>query len=381
MNKEIITPAEIKDTIVDIINDHILVCDTDGQIVFSNRSMQAHLGYTSKELLEKKFTDLVAEVELQKVKDYLTATSKKYCKPEAFLLKGKRKMVKLHLKCLKKGNFLYILGNEKYVEYEKLKKRMDREIANAIKIHRRSLPDSLPNTDGISFASLYVPAAELGGDLFDVFKVDNGLLDDFFEQYVCFVADVSGHGLDSAMLSIFVKDTIKSYFKLKHIPGQVLSPQEIMNFLVEQYTKEMFPDDFLVCIFLVVFDLKMKELTYCSAGFQIPPLLIGEGKNLIKLKEGGLPISTGFDAELLQYENHCIKLSPRMTLLITSDGMPEQICDGVMYHPRLEKVFAEIYQENPNDIIQKIQEDFVDFLKYHPVNDDITLLVAQMGEE
>ncbi|MFZ7104145.1 MAG: SpoIIE family protein phosphatase [Peptococcaceae bacterium] len=379
MNEEPDT-LEINMTIADIVDDHILVCDAEGKIIFSNKSLQAHLGYTATELKQKKFLDMVADISFNKAKSFIAAVGEVHSKTEDFLLNGKHGIVKLHLKFVRRDELIYIFGNEKYIEYEALKKKLDREIANAIKIHRRTLPDSLPKADSISFASLYIPAEELGGDLYDVFKVDNGLLDDFFEQYVCFVADVSGHGLDSAMLSIFVKDTIKSYFKLKHIPGQVLSPQEIMHFFVEQYMKEMFPDDYLVCIFLVVFDLKTKELTYCSAGFQIPPLLVSDKTGIMELDCGGLPVSTGLDIKFLQYENHSIQLSPGMTLLATSDGMPEQISGGEMYYARLRKLFSEIYNETPHNIIQGVEGDFKDFLKYHQINDDITLVVVQIGD-
>lgn len=258
---------EISKTIADIIEDHILVCDLDGEIIFSNHGMQSNLSYAEAELRQKNLFDMISDTNIDKVQSFIKSVSEKSSGWEEFLFNGKHDLIKLHIKMLRKKNLLYIYGNEKYLEYEKIRKRVDLEVANAIKIHKRFLPDHLPNTENISFDSLYIPAQGLGGDLFDVFKVDNGLLDDYFEQYVCYVADVSGHGLDSAMLAIFVKDTISSYFKLKHIPGQVLSPKEIMNFFVDHYMKAGYPMEYLVCLFFVVFDLKMNELIYCNAVF------------------------------------------------------------------------------------------------------------------
>ena len=371
---------KISETLADIIDDYILVCKPDGGIIFSNSSMQSNLGYDDIELKQKNFLDVIADTHINKAESFIKNASEKPSGWKEFLFDGKHGLTKLHIKVLQKNDLIYIYGNEKYAEYERIRKKLDIEITNAIKIHKQSLPDSLPSAENISFASLYIPAQDLGGDIFDVFKVDNGLLNDYFEQYVCFIADVSGHGLDSAMLAIFVKDTINSYFRLKHIPGQVLSPKEIMHFFVEHYMKEGYPMEYLVCIFFIVFDLKTDELTYCNAGFHMCPILVADKDNIMELNKGGLPVSTALDAELYDYKDHSLQLSPNMTLFIMSDGLPEQRFCNEFYENRLKKLIPEIYNLKPVDIIQKIHEDFNKFLKYEKINDDITLIVVKLSE-
>lgn len=372
---------EIHETIAGMIDDHILVCNMEGQIVFSNKTMQSYLGYTDSELKQKSFEDLVSDIHKNKAKSLIRGVSEEPARWEEFLIHGKSHRVKLHVRFLHKNRLIYIYGNEKSIEYERIRKKLDVEITNAIKIHKRSLPESLPDTENISFASLYVPAEELGGDLFDAFKVDNGLLDGYFNQYVCFIADVSGHGLDSAMLAIFVKDTIRTFFRLKHIPGQLVSPKEITDFFIEQYIKEGYPDEYLVCLFMAVIDLKTKELTYCNAGFHICPLLVKDEENVvIELNNAGLPISAAINADLLKYEDSSLQLSSTMTLMIMSDGLPEQRSDNEFYEYRLKKLFAEIYRMKPVHIVQKIHEDFTVFLGHEKIKDDITLLVVKLSQ-
>ncbi len=369
---------KVNETIVGMIEDHILVCDSTGQIVFSNKAMQSYLGYTGPELNEKSFFDIISDIHINKAETIIGNVSEEPSNVSEFLFNGKNGVLKLHIRLFRKNALIYIYGNEKYVEYERIRNKLDVEIANAVKIHKRSLPVSLPEAENISFASLYIPAEELGGDLFDAFKVDNGLLNDYFEQYVCFIADVSGHGLDSAMLSIFVKDTIRSFFRLKHVPGQLLSPKDIMHFFIEQYIKEGYPDEYLVCLFIAVFDLKTNELTYCNAGLHTSPFLIGDKDNIIELKETGLPVSTAIDAALLKYEDSSLPLHPEMTLFIMSDGLPEQRSDKGFYEDRLKRLLAEIYSMDPFQIIRRIREDFTDFLRYEKIRDDITLVVAKL---
>lgn len=373
-----INTAEIYETIAAIIDDHVLVCDREGRIAFSNRAIQESLGYTDSELAASAFLDLIADIHRNKAKTMLETVSSNPSDWEEILFLGRDDMIRLHVKFFEKGNLIYLFGNEKSAEYERIKKKIDTEITNAVKIHRRSLPASLPQSERISFASLYIPAEELGGDLFDVFKVDNGLLDDYFEQYVCFVADVSGHGLDSAMLAIFVKDTIRSYFRLKHIPGQLLSPKEIMLFFIEQYRKEGYPEEYLVCLIIAVFDLKTKELTYCNAGLHISPLLVTQEERMTELGKAGFPITTALNADLFEYEDTTYPLLPTLTLFFMSDGLPEQRSGNEFYGERLKKLFPEIHRLNPAGMIQRIEEDFNDFLGCEKVRDDITLVVAKL---
>lgn len=372
---------KINQTIIDIIiDDHILVCKLDGEIVFSNKAIQCCLGYNNEWLTNKSFLEIVADIHVNKAKSLLLNASEKASGYEEFLIKGKQGFIKLNLKVYKQDNLIYIYGNEKYVEYEKIRRKLDVEIANAIKIHKRSLPDEFPNTDNISFYSLYIPAEELGGDLYDVFKVDNGLLNDYFEQYVCFIADVSGHGLDSAMLAIFVKDTIRSYFRHIFIQGQVLSPRDIMHFFVDEYLKEGYPVEYLVCIFLAVIDLKTNELTYCNAGFHMCPILIINKDNIIELNKAGFPITTALDSHMYNYEDYSVKLTQDMTLFLMSDGLAEQRSNGEFYEERLKKTCLEVYKLNPQEIVQEIYNDFYKFLNYNNISDDITLLVVKFSK-
>ena len=369
---------KINETIADLIDDHILVCDPQGRIVFSNKAMQSYLGYSDSELNQKSFLDIIADIHVKKAKSLFETTSEEPSNWEEFAFVGKNDVLILHFRSFRKNDLVYIYGNEKYVEYERIRKKLDVEIANAIKIHKRFLPASLPDTEKLSFASLYIPAEELGGDIYDVFKVDNELLNDYFEQYVCFIADVSGHGLDSAMLAIFVKDTIRSFFRLKHIPGQVLSPKEIMNFFVEEYIKEGYPEEYLICLFMVVFDLRTNELTYCNAGFHICPIMVKDKDHIMELNNAGLPISTALNADLLKYEDFTLHLSPASTLFIMSDGLPEQRSDDKFYEDRLKRVISEIYSLKSADIVKRIHEDFTDFIRHEKIKDDITLVVVKL---
>ena len=90
--------GKINGTIVDMIDDHILVCDRKGQIIFSNKAIQSFLGYTASELRQKSMNHIIADIHRNKAKAFMETVSEKPSDPEEFLLRGKRDMLKLHLK-------------------------------------------------------------------------------------------------------------------------------------------------------------------------------------------------------------------------------------------------------------------------------------------
>lgn len=77
-------------------------------------------------------------------------------------------------------------------------------------------------------------------------------------------------------------------------------------------------------------------------------------------------------------EDSALLLFPAMTLFIMSDGLPEQRSDNEFYEDRLKKLITEIYSLKPVHIVRRIHEDFIDFLSYEKIKDDITLVVVKL---
>lgn len=370
---------EIQQNIVDAVAEGFVVCDGQGLVVMTNRALRERLRLKGEDLLGRPLVSLVAADSRTKLAMLMAAaTAQPSAVTDLDFIGGGNDYTVLPVQFFRRGGYLYLRADEATGRLDRLKEKLDRQIANAIRIHRRSLPDSLPNTPTISFAAHYAAADDLGGDLYAVFKVDHDLLDDLFEQYVCFLTDVSGHGLDSAMLSIFVRETINGYFKLRHQPAQLVSPKEIMDFFVEQYLREEFPADFFVCIFLAVFDLRNQELTYCSAGFQTAPMVADSQGGLSRLHCGGLPVSSALPAGILQFKEHSLPLAPGMTILFSTDGLPDQRLGDEVYAPRLEKIFAAGHRSNPAAMVAAITDELSTFLQDGPIDDDVTVVVAQI---
>jgi PAS domain S-box-containing protein len=132
-------------------------------------------------------------------------------------------------------------------EQHRLKaERLTRELMLAERIQTSILPRP-PLAPGIDIAARMVPAAEVGGDYYDVFPADDG----------CWFAigDVSGHGLDAGLMSLMVQSatsailhSVPNIEPLGAIAGinatlhdnviRRLGRREYVTFTIFRYTKD-----------------------------------------------------------------------------------------------------------------------------------------------
>ncbi len=257
-------------------------------------------------------------------------------------------------------------------ELEQLYRYLDQEISKAQQVHAQILPQSLPSIGTISFAAYYQPAEKMGGDFYDLIHRDNKL--------IFYLSDVSGHGLDGAMLSLFVKHTINSYIDLT--PVEAIKPKTVLTYLAEKYYQEALPEELYIAIFLAVLDLDSMELTYSAAGFQATPLVsLGTGEHL-ELVSKAFIISRLFPVDALNFNEASVKLSPGSTLFFTTDGLTEQGRNGTHFMGRLPDVFYANVHLPPELIKQAVVEDFRQFNNGSlQGRDDITFLVLQVAAE
>lgn len=372
------TSLSIYRNIANLTEEYCLVCDMDGQVVFINQSFANALDYIPEEVQGKSLYDLIATDEQSLAEVMISSSDTQPSEHISIHFHDKHNHnLLLDVSFCKIDDTIYVLGNNTRAAMKKLESDYKSEIRKAYQIFERSMPDSVPKSAHITFSSFYRPADEIGGDIYDIFKVDNGMLNDFFEQYIVLLIDVTGHGLDSAMLSLFAKETVSQYFDHKHYEGQLISPKEIVNYFIEAYLKERYPEDYFICLFLGVLDVKTEEITYCSAGFQNAPLLTTRDGDVVELACGGLPISSALDEVLMDYPEHTYKLCPGTTFLVCTDGMPEQQRGEEMFEPRLKVLFQKHHRNTPDDIIVTLLDELSDFTSGSNIDDDITLIVAQ----
>ena len=259
----------------------------------------------------------------------------------------------------------------KSLQLESVYSQLNEELDKARIIHERNLPEEMPEVEGLSMHAYYQPAWRMGGDFYHAVQAGNKL--------VFYLSDVSGHGMEGALLSAFVKGAIDSYITLK---PEEIEPGKMLHYLNRQYYRENYPDDYFICIFLMVLDLETMELIYTGAGFhELPLVQLGTGEKL-SLRIEGPPISSVIPEEIMDYPEGKIKLTSGSTVLVSTDGLTEQLAGEELYGQRLSQVFYEHSHLPPEIIISAILEDFYSFNGGSmQAEDDITLGVIQIEPE
>jgi len=170
------------------------------------------------------------------------------------------------------------------------------------------LPAKLPNTDETQWASVFLPAEWVSGDIYDVARID--------EQHIGFyVADVVGHGMPAALLTIFLKQALV----MRETIGnnyRVFSPAEVVKNLNLRMTAQKLSGYQFATACYCVLNTKTLQLTYARAGHPYPVVIrLGEPPRQLEVRGSLLGIF-----EQAEYFQETVQLQPGDKLLLYSDG-------------------------------------------------------------
>ncbi|UCC99659.1 MAG: serine/threonine-protein phosphatase [Phycisphaerales bacterium] len=170
------------------------------------------------------------------------------------------------------------------------------------------LPARLPNSDEVQWATIFVPAEWVSGDIYDVVRID--------EQHIGFyVADVVGHGMPAALLTIFLKQALVTRETVGN-NYRVFSPAEVVkNLNVRMAAQKLSGYQFATCCYCLL-NTKTLQLTYARAGHPYP-ILIRRGRPPEQLEVRGSLLGI---FEHAQYVQQTVQLQPGDKLLLYSDG-------------------------------------------------------------
>lgn len=89
------------------------------------------------------------------------------------------------------------------------------EVRSAREVQRVLVPEAVPPIDGLAISSLYWPAEEVGGDLFQIIPNPDG-------SAIIALADVSGKGLKAAMTVSLMVGTLRTLAEYTASPAAIL---------------------------------------------------------------------------------------------------------------------------------------------------------------
>ncbi len=275
-------------------------------------------------------------------------------------------------------------------------KHMEEELSIARRVQLDLFPDQGSMVGNLAFAAKCVPAYHVGGDIYDVYRTDDG-------GVALLLGDVSGKGLPAALLMGVVQGAVRA--SSLSGPDQLEQAAERLNHLLCMKTaRERF-----VSLFWGVFDSETSQLMYINAG-HLPPLLIrksgavseaqeppdaaprargttrsaasggvtcASSSEVIRLSDGGpvLGLLPG-----MRYTVAIVAVEPGDILVVFSDGISEaaNAADEEFGEERIIGSVERMPGRDPIELCGGILEDVRAFIGSEPPRDDQTLMVVRL---
>ncbi len=243
-------------------------------------------------------------------------------------------------------NFVAVAVENAELVKDKLKQqKIAQEMAIARQVQETILPQDIDDVDGTEIGAVYFPAREVGGDFYEILKLDD-------RRFMTIIGDVSNKGVPAALImsacsaiikSVLVSDPSISVSKLAETVNNLMSQQIIKD-------REMF-----VTLFFSRFDLEEHELTYCNAGHMPGLFWNNEHHRIEELSEGG-PILGQFEG--IDYKQGLRKLATEDRLFLFTDGLTEAMDEDerLFGRERAEQVFSAEIGLPPKEFCLKVKE-------------------------
>lgn len=213
---------------------------------------------------------------------------------------------------------------------------------------------------GLSIASLFEPADDVGGDYFDVIELsDHSVL-------LC-VADVTGHGVPAAMAATLCKAFLNDAVKHSTEPAVILHEvnQRYSDFVVEGYFATMV---------VVHVDTRKHRLSYANAGHEWPYLQQADG-SVERLDISDFML--GIDGDAV-YEQGAADFKFGAKLILVSDGVTEAFDpdENQFGSSRVIQTLRASHQENSEHTVAELEKAISRHRAGRRAFDDTTLLVG-----
>lgn len=235
----------------------------------------------------------------------------------------------------------------------------EHRVADRLQEALLALPGAIP---GVDFAHVYQSASDasrVGGDFYDIFELDE-------RRVGITIGDVAGKGLDAAVLTSLVKNTIRAHASERgKTPGQVLA---LTNNVIYRSTE---PDSF-VTLFFSVLDRHTGRLVYASAGHPAAAIVrrLGEPADL----PGTGPVLGAFGHVAFKEAEESLEVGD--VLFLYTDGLTEARNGDEFYgDARFRECLATV-ETDAARLVEHVRADALEFAGGR-LTDDLAMLAVK----
>ncbi len=195
---------------------------------------------------------------------------------------------------------------EQLVASQAHKEILEKELEIARNLQKSLLPSILPSSDVVDFATLFEPSAAIGGDYFDILRIDD-------QRLAVVIADVSGHGLPTGLRMAMLKAA------LVILVEESKRPEEILRRLSEMVRADASDRRTFVTATVAVVDFRAGRLELTNAGH--PPTYLVRAAGVEEILLPGNPLGALGET----YGRTTVELATGDVAVWLSDGLIEAV--------------------------------------------------------
>jgi sigma-B regulation protein RsbU (phosphoserine phosphatase) len=238
-----------------------------------------------------------------------------------------------------------------------------RAVELARTLQQTLVPPRPPEVPGLELAAVYRPAgsgAEVGGDFYDVFQVDE-------DTWVAVLGDVSGKGVEAAVVTSLIRYTVRAIAVRITDPSDVL--RDLNRVVLDHETTHF-------CT------LALLQLVRIDDGWQVAESLAGHPPALVRTPDGtvhlfGSPGSLVGAFDEVEFTTTRRFLGPGETLVLYTDGVIDAANDGEHFGEDGLRARIEASSPSPTALAQELVDEVVEFQHGSP-RDDIAVLALSV---
>ncbi|HIK32870.1 MAG TPA: SpoIIE family protein phosphatase, partial [Oscillatoriales cyanobacterium M4454_W2019_049] len=258
---------------------------------------------------------------------------------------------------------------QRTLKTEAVNRSLNTELEITHKVHRMLLPKEreFVGIDGLEIAGFMEPAADVGGDYYDVLFQEGRLL--------IGIGDVTGHGLESGVLTIVVQTAVRTLLANRETDSKKIL--EVLNRVICGSVRRMNSDKSLTLALLEYQDRKLQ-----LSGQHEEAIVIRKNGKIERIDTIDLGFPIGLEDDIARFVNCAsIELNSGDVVILYTDGIPEaENPYGKRYGvDRLAQVARRHAHQDARDIQRAIVADLKQYISTQKIYDDITLLVLKQG--
>ena len=355
--------------IVETAGEGFVLMDQELKIVDVNNAYCQMIGYSREELKGTHVLDLATD----EFRSFMSANREMFLSREQRNLEGEVVSkdgrvipVLIHGSTLRDDHGKAI-GNMAFVTDMTEHKKA---LMLAGEVQKSMLPTEMPDVRGLDIAGRNVSCDEIGGDYYDfIWRPDSAK-----KIFSIVVGDISGHGVDSALLMT----TARAFLRMRASqPGSI---SEIVTAMNDHLAQDTIDTGKFMTLFCLTIDPEDQYLEWVRAGHDPALVYSPQQDSFEELKGSGiaLGVTDGF-----QYmENRKTGLQSGQVIAIGTDGIWEAFnTEGEMFgKERYQKIIRENCQKSAAEILDAVYRELNEFTFGKKSEDDITLVIVKLND-